>query len=191
MAIQITKRAITSFPSSVTLFCLLMIVLRPEYIFVKTNEHVEPSNTSKAVARLPADLSRCSGNLVYSDYILLRTERFLIRQADLDCTVGFCAEGRKTCTPIVSAMKAYRRDHGHLPDRWDDIAPDYIKTPRGPAIIDDGKFHWYAGYNHMIEYDFSPGAEGWFIHGPYTQGRIPAPPAPVGPTTSPATRPSS
>lgn len=102
----------------------------------------------------------------------------------------FVPDVEKICTPIVSAMKAYRRDHGHLPDRWEDIAPDYIKTPRSLAIIDDGKFHWYAGYNHTIEYDFSPGAEGWFIDGPYTRGRIPAPPAPVGPTTSPATRPS-
>lgn len=97
----------------------------------------------------------------------------------------------RECMPVVSAMKAYRRDHGRLPDRIEDIVPDYLKSADRSVFVNGGGFSAYSMDQHLIEYDFSPGAEGWRVIGPYTHGRIPAPPAPVGPTTSPSTRASS
>jgi hypothetical protein len=108
-----------------------------------------------------------------------------ITPADFVVTV----EGR--CVPVVSAMKAYRRDHGHLPERLEDIVPGYLASTGGSLIVYKGQFTCWTKYNHLIEYDFSPATEGWKVHGPYTHGRIPAPPAPMGPTTSPSISPST
>ena len=103
----------------------------------------------------------------------------------------FVPKVERDCIPIVSAMKAYRRDHGYLPNRWEDICPVYIeiKNHGDPATIYAGKFHSWTMFNHTIEYDFSPDTEGWSVRGPFTHGRIPAPLAAMGPATLPATQP--
>lgn len=98
------------------------------------------------------------------------------------------------CLPIVRAMKEYQRDHGRLPDRGDDLIPDY-HPPDDPArqyvkaSVWKGKFEFWSAYNHMITYDFDPAAEGWSVSGVYTSGRIPVPPVKVDPTSRPVTRP--
>lgn len=98
------------------------------------------------------------------------------------------------CVPIVRAMKEYQRDHGRLPERGEDLFPDY-HTPDDPsrqvvkASVWKGQFNYWSAYNHTITYDFDPPSEGWSVSGAYTQGRIPVPPVKIHGTRSPATRP--
>ena len=102
----------------------------------------------------------------------------------------------RACVPVVRAMKEYQRDHGRLPARGEELMPDYY-PPDGPfrgqveAFVQDGKFEWWAMYNHMITYDFTPASEGWSVRGVYTEGPIPVPPVKIDPTTRPATGPAN
>jgi hypothetical protein len=41
-------------------------------------------------------------------------------------------------------------------------------------------------FKHTIEYNFTPGHEGWSVHGPYANGPIPAPPVKLEPDAKPA-----
>ena len=94
------------------------------------------------------------------------------------------------CMPIVSAMKANRRDHGRLPNRMSEIVPDYVVPKYRQEPISNGNFQYWSKFNHRIEYDFTPGNEGWYVNGAFVKGPIPVMKAPVGPSTSPSTQPS-
>jgi hypothetical protein len=94
------------------------------------------------------------------------------------------------CVPAVRAMKEYQRDTGHLPQTLDDLQPTYIpKDDWIPGSIFQGQFSSIAGYNHVINYDFTPGSEHFEVSGPLVSGRIPFPPVAVGPTTTPWVQP--
>ena len=99
------------------------------------------------------------------------------------------------CVRVVRAMKEFRRDHGRMPARAEELVPQYLPelTGYGPASVDGGKFNWWARYNHFIHYDFNPATEGWTVEGAFTSGRIPLPPVVVWPATSQpaATRPAT
>jgi hypothetical protein len=98
----------------------------------------------------------------------------------------------RRCVPIVRAMKEFRRDHGRLPARGEELIPDY-HPPDDPSVqyvaisVRDGKFEFWSEFHHVITYDFDPASEGWSVSGVYTRGRIPAPPVAIGPSTRPTT----
>jgi len=103
---------------------------------------------------------------------------------------------QQRCVPMVRAMKEFRRDHGRLPARGDELVPDYYPARKSAvqgveSAVDDGQFRYWSMFNHTIRYDFNPASEGWLVSGPYTSGRIPAPPVAIGPATRPVSRPIS
>jgi hypothetical protein len=102
----------------------------------------------------------------------------------------FAPAVERQCVPVVRAMKEFRRDNGRMPDRAEELVPQYLPelTGYGRASVDNGKFQWLTQYNHSIQYDFNPGTEGWTVSGAFTSGRIPLPPVTV---SSPETRPAT
>ncbi len=94
--------------------------------------------------------------------------------------------------PIIAEIKAYRRDFGKLPMDSYDLPPEY--TPRGfnganGEILNTTSITFPTGLHAVLEYEFSPPIEGWIVHSPRYDGRIPAPIVPAAP--KPVTRPSS
>ncbi|MGA2443077.1 MAG: hypothetical protein ABSH08_19155 [Tepidisphaeraceae bacterium] len=93
--------------------------------------------------------------------------------------------------PIIAAIKAYNRDFGKLP--FDsDLPPEYM--PRGykgvvGEIVNTTSITFPLADHIVLEYEFSPAMEGWIVHSPRYDGRIPAPIVPAAP--KPVTRPSS
>jgi hypothetical protein len=100
--------------------------------------------------------------------------------------------------PIIAAIKAYKRDYGQLP--YDsDLPPQYMPPNyngmRGEInnttsiTFPIGNYAVLQYQYAVLEYEFSAPNEGWIIHSPRYDGRIPAPIVPAAPT--PVTRPSS
>ena len=93
---------------------------------------------------------------------------------------------RDRCVPVVRAMKAYQRKHGHLPTSNEEVG---LKSSGGPGEyvgnVSPRGYTCWGRYNHQIEYDFTPGQEGWRLRGGFISGPIPYPPV----TLAPATRP--
>ncbi len=94
--------------------------------------------------------------------------------------------------PAIAAIQAYQRDFGKLPVDTDDLAPEYLpadfKGGRG-EINGTTSITFPVGNHGVLEYEFSPTIEGWMIHSPRYNGRIPAPIVPAAP--KPTTRSSS
>jgi hypothetical protein len=94
--------------------------------------------------------------------------------------------------PIIAAIKAYSRDFGQLPMDSLELPPAY--RPRGNngqigEILGTTSITFQVGDNAVLEYEFSSPVEGWIVHAPRYDGRIPAPIVPAAP--KPVTRPSS
>jgi hypothetical protein len=97
------------------------------------------------------------------------------------------------CVPAVRAIKIYQRTHGRMPASMDDLGPGFSShqtSGTGMHEIDTvGTYtYWAFGmYNHYITYDFTPGHEGWTVHGAFANGPVPVPPVTLGaiPTTRP------
>jgi hypothetical protein len=88
--------------------------------------------------------------------------------------------------PTVRAIKEYQRDTGHFPNQIHDLQPKYLgSVPPWGADIENGQFILWGNLEHMITYDFTPGAEGWKVNGPFANGPIPLPPVTIGPATQP------
>jgi hypothetical protein len=98
---------------------------------------------------------------------------------------------QRECLPVVQAMKAYQRDHGRLPDRPEELVPDYLPAVDPMASVWNGKFEYWTSFNHRIEYTFGPGDEGWRVEGVFVTGRIPLPPVTAGPSSRAATHPAT
>ena len=110
----------------------------------------------------------------------------------------FVVAVERRCVPVVRAMKEFERDHGRRPNRVEELEPAYLPEDRNVrARVQNGEFECWTMFNHVIEYRFTPGDEGWYVRGVYTNGRIPYPPVTVGPatrlaaTTAAATSPTS
>ena len=90
--------------------------------------------------------------------------------------------------PIVRAMKEYQRDTGKMPGRIEDLIPRYLPyIPNHYAImVESGDFGLLVQHNELISYDFTSGAEGWSVRGPFVNGPIPLPPVTLGPGANPA-----
>lgn len=88
----------------------------------------------------------------------------------------------------VRAIKAYRNDHGTVPERIRDLEPAYLaKAPWG-ADMYDGELSVHTEFGHRLIYRFGPADEGWWVAGPFVRGRIPLPPVDAAPSTRRATR---
>jgi hypothetical protein len=96
--------------------------------------------------------------------------------------------------PMIAGIKAYQRDNGKLPADSDEVPAKYLPPNFTCDIGEIGEatsITFPAGAYNVIEYEFSPPHEGWIIHSPRYDGRIPAPiveaaPAPIAPTTVPS-----
>jgi hypothetical protein len=101
---------------------------------------------------------------------------------------------RERCVPVVLAMKQYRCNHGRLPTRNEDLVPEYLPEIHGLVMLDrPGAFEYWADFNHVISYDFTPGHEGWRVRGEFASGPIPLPPVDLTPApgVSTATTPTT
>jgi hypothetical protein len=90
--------------------------------------------------------------------------------------------------PTVRAMKQYERDTGHMPDQMGDLIPKYLPSAPEPwgQDVQGGRFEMYDHFRDIVTYDFTPGAEGWSVQGPFANGPIPLPPVTLGTATMPA-----
>ncbi len=101
---------------------------------------------------------------------------------------------RQNYAPVVQAIYAYHRDTGHYPSRdLNELIPKYIPAfpPRCLGYYEQ-KLEFWEIYNQIVQYDFTPGSEGWSIRGHFANGRIPVDsPIPLMPavTSRPATVP--
>jgi hypothetical protein len=105
----------------------------------------------------------------------------------------FVPRVERECVPVVRAMKEFRRDNGRMPASAEELVPRYLPLANGQTggSIFNGKFEWWAQYNHHVRYDFNGASEGWTVDGPFTSGRIPLPPVTISPAIRPATNPST
>jgi len=97
---------------------------------------------------------------------------------------------QRDCVPEVRAMKQYQRDTGNLPDSIDDLTPKYLPAGPNRGGIANGQYkyidwQWYE----TINYDFTPGSEGWYASGHFVSGRIPLPPVKLGPVAKQGPQP--
>jgi hypothetical protein len=107
----------------------------------------------------------------------------------------FVPIAKKYCVPAVREMKIYQRDHGHLPESEGDMWSLFgSQNGHGPGVhrLDrNGNYeYWGPGeimFKHTIEYDFTPGHEGWSVRGRFANGQIPLPPVTLEPGAKPAT----
>jgi len=93
--------------------------------------------------------------------------------------------------PVVRAIKQYQRDTGRLPRDVDELRPKYLPThtaTRG-GWVNHGRLSLYSYYNEFVEYDFTPGNEGWSVHGAFANGPIPITPATVEIDNHPTSQP--
>jgi hypothetical protein len=98
----------------------------------------------------------------------------------------FASKVQPLSIATVRAMKEYQRDTGHLPNQMDDLIPKYLESyASGWQIVANGEFMQIGGMNQMINYDFTPGSEGWNVSGPFANGPIPLPLVKIGPSTRP------
>ncbi len=95
------------------------------------------------------------------------------------------AEGE--CTTAIAAIKAYQRDNGSLPSGTWELGGTYLPRNSDPTgnILSTTSVTFGLG-RAVVEYEFTPAREGWFIHAPRYDGRLPAPIVPPSPTTRPA-----
>jgi hypothetical protein len=97
----------------------------------------------------------------------------------------------KYCVPAVRQIKIYQRDHGHLPAGEGDMRSLFGPTngnnddPGVHRLNRDGQYEYWGPnrpmFKHTIVYDFTPGHEGWSVHGLFANGIIPLPPVTVEP----------
>lgn len=101
------------------------------------------------------------------------------------------------CVPLVRAVKQYQRDYGKLPDELYQVIPGYFPSYPLPARMWGNQLYFQKG-DHLICYDFNPASEGWSVMPSAVPGTTPGPgltvPAPLvslGPSTRPASNPTS
>ena len=104
----------------------------------------------------------------------------------------FVPDVQQRCVPVVRAMKEYLRDHGQLPNAKKDLVPDYLPDESHvdvpAADVWGGALKHWGRWNHHVTYDFTPGQEGFYVSGPFMNGRLPMPPVKIEPSTNPTTR---
>jgi hypothetical protein len=100
----------------------------------------------------------------------------------------------KWCVPQVREIKLYQRTHGHFPESARDLGPVFDwnvqKSPqRGPGLpevyANRYSYGLFGNSNESIEYDFSPGKEGWSVRGYFLTAPLPLSPVHLESTTLP------
>jgi hypothetical protein len=99
----------------------------------------------------------------------------------------------KDDVPMIAAIKAYKRDFGTLPAGSWNLPPAYEPANYrggGGEILNTTSITFTVGLSGVLEYEFNPASEGWIIHSPRYDGRIPAPivQAAPKPTSQPVTQ---
>ena len=65
---------------------------------------------------------------------------FLFHKLTWMTPADFVPTVQRNCVPVVRAMKEFRRDHGRLPARADELVPQYLPELNGQAraSVSDG-----------------------------------------------------
>jgi hypothetical protein len=95
----------------------------------------------------------------------------------------------RTGVPFVKAIKLFKLDHGRYPKNETELIPNYLRETSAGFTTLDGEVVGFIGYDEWVHYNFTPGAEGWDLSGPYFNGRMPLPPVTIGPTDRSQTQP--
>jgi hypothetical protein len=99
----------------------------------------------------------------------------------------FVEQTQRLGVPVVRAIKEYQRDTGKFPNDVQDLQPKYLPQNLGfECEIESARVIVWGRLNHRITYDFTPGAEGWSVDGPFTSGPILLPPVTIDATTQPS-----
>lgn len=115
---------------------------------------------------------------------------FLFHRLGPITAADFAADVQRNMVPVVRAMKEYERANGQLPSSCFDL---YGNNPTQQQIryshgVGDGGYDCEAEYG-VVNYDFSPDREGWYVRGPFANGRIPLPRVTIDAATRPSNQP--
>jgi hypothetical protein len=102
----------------------------------------------------------------------------------------------KWCVSQVREIKLYQRTHGQFPQTAQDLGPVFdwnvqsSNCPqRGPGLpeVYPNRYVYslFTHYNESIEYDFTPGKEGWSVRGYFLTASLPLPPVQLELSTQP------
>lgn len=100
----------------------------------------------------------------------------------------FVPEVERGGVPLVKAVKLYRLDHGRFPKDESDLIPDYLPAQIGGFMALDGIVIGFVGHSERVEYRCYPGEEGWWLSGPWLNGRLPLGLVTVDQSMRPVTR---
>lgn len=112
----------------------------------------------------------------------------------------FAETAQTKVAPIVRATKQYAADHGELPSTdkllSEQLVPTYLPAPSSGNISltilrENGTIEYWTRWNHTIEYDLTPGHEGWSVRGVFASGPIALPLVSLDAKDRPATRPTT
>lgn len=99
----------------------------------------------------------------------------------------YAAIAQQRYTTTIAAIKAYQRDNGSLPRITYDLEGTYLPKDFGElGTIFETTSVTFGLDRAIVEYEFTPASEGWFIHAPRYDGRLPAPIVAAAPATRPA-----
>lgn len=89
--------------------------------------------------------------------------------------------------PMIAAIKAYQRDHRELPETTFDMPEKYQPTNWDNTLIGtilgaSSVTFELRDQSAVLEYEFTPESEGWIIHAPRCQKRLPLPIVPAAPS---------
>lgn len=139
------------------------------------------------LARLLYRLGLCALFLLFAWY--LGPTWILFHRLTWLTPSDFAHVARDEGNPTVAALERYRREHGALPEKLDDLVPDYLPAvPRRLTLYQDGTVGLWCQYNHRVEFSFARPQDGWQVYGAFTHGRIPVDPVVVQPV--PSSRPA-
>jgi hypothetical protein len=92
--------------------------------------------------------------------------------------------------PLVKAVKLYKLDHGRFPKDESELIPEYLPSRvESFRVVEGIMVIGFVGHNERVQYYFDPGAEGWYLDGPWLSGQLPLPPVTIDPSMRPRTQP--
>ena len=114
---------------------------------------------------------------------------FLFHSLFSPTPADYAAIAQERYTTTIAAIKAYQRDNGALPSGTSELQGTYLPQNFGEVgniIGFTSVTFMLEGNSAVVEYEFTPATEGWFIYAPRYYGRLPAPLVAPSPTTRPA-----
>jgi hypothetical protein len=104
--------------------------------------------------------------------------RMLFGQWTKPVAADFAPYVREQCVPVVRALLAYGRDHGHPIDSENDLVPKYLPDPLryGMMVGVRGEVRfWTDFYNEYITYRPDDLGGVWMMRGAFVNGPVPVP----------------